>query len=102
MPCNGISFATLPDEGGNPCVPPTSTPVVKFSVDAPVGAAKELVTSGAPITKFPWSSVLNTGAVGPVYCTVDAGRKSGKGGKGGRRKSASEVMFYTMAALTVT
>ena len=67
------------------CVPPTSTPDVKFNVDAPVGAANELVTSGAPTTKFPWSSVLNTGAVGPVYCTVDAGRKSGKDGKGGRR-----------------
>jgi len=56
----------LPDEGGNPCVPPTSTPDVKFNVDAPVGAANELVTSGAPTTKFPWSSVLNAGVVGPV------------------------------------
>jgi hypothetical protein len=43
-----------------------STPDVKFTVAAPVGAAKELVTSGVPTTKFPWSSVLNTGVVGPV------------------------------------
>jgi len=43
-----------------------STPDVKFTVDAPVGATKELVTSGAPTTKFPWSSVLNTGTFGPV------------------------------------
>jgi hypothetical protein len=58
---------------------------LKVTTSAPVGAAKELATSGVPTTKFPWSSVLNTGAVGPVYCTVDAGRKSGKDGKGGRR-----------------
>jgi hypothetical protein len=65
-----------------------STPDVKFTMDAPVGAEKELVTSGAPNTKFPCSSVLKTGFVGPVYSTVDEGRFP-KGGRLGRKKSSN-------------
>jgi hypothetical protein len=62
-----------------------STPDVKFTVDAPVGATKELVTSGTPTTKFPWSSVLNTGTFGPVLDGNEKGTKSMFAGGGGCR-----------------
>jgi hypothetical protein len=42
------------------------TAVEKFTLEAPVGAAKLLVTRAAPKTTLPEASALRNGCVGPV------------------------------------
>ena len=66
----GISRAKSPAEGGKLSEPPTTTPVEKLTLEAPVGAAKLLVTSGAPRTRLPALSALKKGCAGPVGAVV--------------------------------
>jgi len=45
---------------------PHDDAVEKFTLEAPVGAAKLLVTRAAPKTTLPEASALRNGCVGPV------------------------------------
>ena len=61
----GISRATAGVDAGKAPLP-TTTLDEKFTVEAPVGAAKLLVTRAAPKTTLPEASALRNGCVGPV------------------------------------
>jgi hypothetical protein len=84
--CTGISKATEPDEGGKAPLP-TITPDEKLTVEAPVGAAKLLVTRDAPSTTLPEASELRKGWAGPVAPSTVASKSDGSGVGAGCPKS---------------
>ena len=79
----GISIATVAVLGGKPCVPPTSTPDAKFTVD-PVEAER---------MTFPELSDDRKGWLGPVY-EADIGRAVSIVGGSGRRYCAKFIFTF--------
>ena len=79
---------------------PSSRPLV-IARELPVGPAKLLAITGAPMTMLPAASEDRNGTDGPVSTVTDEGNMSRGGARGGDTKSLQGVVIYYLACNVV-
>ena len=72
---------------------PSRKPLV-MARELPVGPAKLLAITGAPMTMLPAASEDRNGTVGPVSTVTDEGNIPGASGGGGTKLLQGVVIYY--------